>query len=102
MQEKVYKELEEVLGDEDIKPQVASELKLVKLLFCNGTLRYLRYCFILEHNFFALCFCSKRYDNTSVSWETRKADLKASISAAVRVIITLRTLVKNNHLLFLL
>lgn len=27
IQEKVYKELEEVLGEEDIKPQVASELK---------------------------------------------------------------------------
>ena len=27
IQEKVYKELEDVLGDEDIKPQVASQLK---------------------------------------------------------------------------
>ena len=27
IQEKVFAELEEVLGDEDIKPQVASELK---------------------------------------------------------------------------
>ena len=27
VQEKVFKELEEVLGDEDIKPQVSSELK---------------------------------------------------------------------------
>ena len=29
IQEKVFAELEEVLGDEDIKPQVVSELKLV-------------------------------------------------------------------------
>ena len=27
IQEKVYKELEDILGDEDIKPQVASQLK---------------------------------------------------------------------------
>lgn len=32
VQEKVYRELEEVLGDEDIKPQVASELKSVVFL----------------------------------------------------------------------
>ena len=35
VQEKVFAELEEVLGDEDIKPQVASELKSVKCLFLN-------------------------------------------------------------------
>ena len=29
VQEKVYQEIEEVLGDEDIKPMVSSELKSV-------------------------------------------------------------------------
>ena len=37
VQEKVYQEIEEVLGDEDIKPMVSSELKSVTYLFWSST-----------------------------------------------------------------
>ena len=33
VQEKVYQEIEEVLGDEDIKPMVSSELKSVTQVY---------------------------------------------------------------------
>lgn len=43
VQEKVYKELQEVLEDEDVNPQVASDLKSVKFLFLILLLLYIKY-----------------------------------------------------------
>ena len=38
VQEKVYQEIEEVLGDEDIKPMVSSELKSVTQFYFEAPL----------------------------------------------------------------